>query len=93
MTRAIIVVFHMKGCPHCPPALEAANGVKTAHVVYISSDHPAVQELGISSFPTIWLSLPSTLFDYGSNERSTSALEQYVTDKLLATEALRNEMS
>lgn len=93
MTRAIIVVFHMKGCPHCPPALEAANAVKTAHVVNISSDHPVVKQLNISSFPTIWLSLPSTLFDYGSKERNTPALEQYIMDKLLTTKGLRDEIS
>jgi len=72
----------MVGCPHCPPALEASSKIKTAHILHIRSDHPIVKELGIASFPTIWVSLPNSLFDYGAKPRDTPSLEQFVMDKI-----------
>ena len=88
MEVCILVVFHKEGCPYCPPALEAANKVKTAHVVNISSDHPIVKDLTITSFPTIWLSYPNTLYDYGTKERTAAALTQYIQDKTDSVRAI-----
>lgn len=79
---AVVVVFHMNGCPHCPPALEACNKLQDTNVVSIESQHPLVEDLGISSFPTILLSLPSALFEYRKGPRSTDAIQKWLASKL-----------
>ncbi len=78
----VLVVFHMNGCPHCPPALEACDGVRGASLVTVEAGHPLVRELGISSFPTIWLSSPAAAFEYKSGPRSTEGIQKWVDSKL-----------
>ena len=81
MVRSVLLVMYMDGCPFCPPAIEAASKVTGADVININSSHPIVKDLGVSSFPTIWLSLPNSLYDFGSRERSPDSLEQFILDK------------
>ena len=81
MVRAVLLVIYMDKCPFCPPALEASSKVTQADVININSRHPIVKDLGVPSFPTIWLSLPDSLYDFGSRERSTYILEQFIADK------------
>ena len=80
--KPVLVVFHMDGCPHCPPALQACEGVQDAAVVTIESRHPLVEDLGIASFPTIWLSVPSAAFEYRKGPRTTDAIQGWLASKL-----------
>ena len=66
----ILVIFHMDGCPHCPPVLAASKQVKDAHVLTVESRNPMTTELGISSYPSIWLSLPGDLFEFQSSSHT-----------------------
>lgn len=78
----ILVVFHMQGCPHCPPAIEAARQMRGVHVVGIGSEHSIVDKLGIQSFPTIWLALPHDIFDYGQRHRKVPDMQEWIRGKL-----------
>jgi hypothetical protein len=77
----ILLIFHMDGCPHCPPALRAAKRVVGAHVLSAESKHPLVRELGVGSFPSIWLSLPNDLFEFQKPTRGASELNDWIAEK------------
>ncbi len=75
----ILVLFHMHGCPHCPPLMEACRAQASAPVVMLEAGHPLTSEVGIASFPTLWLSTPEALFEFGGL-RSAPAIGQWVTE-------------
>jgi hypothetical protein len=80
----ILVVFHMRGCPHCPSALAACEKLQSANVLAVEDAHPMVTELGINSFPTIWLSLPDGLFEYRKPQRTSQDIEAWIQQKMHA---------
>ena len=77
----ILLIFHMDGCPYCPPVLRASKGVKSAHVLSVESSHPLARELGIASFPSIWLSLPNDLFEFQKPKRESRHLNEWIAEK------------
>lgn len=78
----ILVVFHMTGCPHCPPVLRAASGVQGAHVLAVESDHALCPLLQVKSYPTVVAVLPSGAFERApSGDRSTSDLQAWLDSK------------
>ena len=82
-----LVVFHMIGCPHCAAVTgsqSACASLRDVKVLEIESQHPLVEELDIPSFPTIWLSTPSVVFEYNGGQRTTDALQSWIASKMLA---------
>jgi hypothetical protein len=77
---AIVVVFHMHGCPHCPPLLDACRDLRRAHVVEVEAQNPLVDQLGISSFPTLWLSTPKDVFHY-TGPRTAADIDAWIETK------------
>ena len=78
---AILVIFYMNGCPHCPAAQDACDGVGNLPTVHIESSHPLVKELGIHSFPTIWLSTPTAVYQYKDRPRVSRAIKIWILSK------------
>ena len=86
MLGAILIVFHMKGCPHC----RAVTGPQSAcrplggvRVLEVEAAHPAVEDVAITSFPTIWLSLPDASYAYPAGRaRETDAIQDWIDSKL-----------
>jgi hypothetical protein len=78
--RVILVVFHMIGCPHCPPALDAARQCGVP-MVAVESSHPLAQALDIKAFPTIILSTDQGAFAYGDRSRTPTGLAIFAREK------------
>ena len=87
--RMLLVVFHMLGCPHCPPALEAAAS-SGLPIVTVESAHPLAQALNITSYPTIILSSEKCAFDYGNRSRTPDALAAWALEKAYLLDVPQN---
>lgn len=90
MEGAILIVFHMDGCPHCKAVTgseSACRPLQGVRVLEIEASHPAVEDLRIQSFPTIWLSLPRDAYAYTTGRpRATGALQDWIDSKIAKEE-------
>ena len=81
MRPAVVIVFHMRGCPHCVEVTGpqgACSKLKRVVVLEIESAHPLPSQVGVRSFPTLWLSTPTSVREYDGRERSPEALQKWV---------------
>jgi hypothetical protein len=80
-----LVVVHMHGCPHCKAVTgpeSAARGVADLAPVYeIESSNPLSQELGVTSFPSIFFSTPHAVFRF-EGSRTPEELRRFVLEKM-----------
>jgi hypothetical protein len=85
MSGAVLVVFHMTGCPHCisvTGSSGACAGLKDVGVLEIEAMHPLVEHLRITSFPRIWLSTSDNAWEYRSGPRTSEAIQEWIYSKL-----------
>ena len=74
----VLLVFHMLGCPYCQSVVgedSACRDIDKAHVLEIERKHPLISELGITSFPTIVLSLPESIETFSQPRSRKNILE------------------
>lgn len=91
MTGAILVVFHMTGCPHCLSVTGsegACAALKDVGVLEVEARHPLAEELGITSFPRIWLSTPDNAWEYRSGRRTSDAIQEWIHSKVIPAVAV-----
>jgi len=92
-----LVVFHMKGCPHCKAVTgpqSAAKAVGDLLPVYeIESSDPLAKQMGVSSFPTIFFTAPGLSFKF-DRDRTPEEIRRFVLEKMgqyyTLTKILRN---
>jgi glutaredoxin len=80
-----LVVFHMNGCPHCAAVTgpqSATRGVQDLVPVYeVEASDPLARKMGVSSFPTIFLSTPLVTFKF-ENARTPQEIRRFVLEKM-----------
>lgn len=78
----------MKGCPHCT-AVTGSQGacaaLKDVGVLEVEASHPLVEDVGVTSFPRIWLSTPDNAWEYSSGRRTTDSIQSWIASKLADT--------
>ena len=75
----------MTGCPHCVSVTGsegACAGLKNVGVLEVEARHPLVDDVGVTSFPRIWLSTPDNAWEYSSGPRSTDSIQSWIASKL-----------
>ena len=92
MEKAILVVFHMKGCRLCKPVIGpggACAALQHVNVLEVEAAHPLVGDVEISSFPQLFLATPKATWGYGQGARTQKAIQNWIRSKL----QLRDEAS
>jgi hypothetical protein len=80
-----LVVFHMTGCPYCKSVTGPDSATKSlgdlVPVYEVERTDPLAQKMGVSSFPTIYLSTPLITYKY-EGPRTPEDLRRFTLEKM-----------
>ena len=80
--EAILVVFHMKGCPHCPRVLKLCRNISGIDRVEVESAHPLCDDAGVRAFPSVVLALPHVAYEAERSVATPEELLSWIQSKL-----------
>jgi hypothetical protein len=81
-----VVVFHMDGCPHCKAVTGKSSVLREgagdlAPIYEIESSDPLSRNMGITSFPSIFVVTPIVAFAF-EGKRTPEDFRKFVLEKM-----------